>query len=310
MRRDAFWIFWPGRITVNKLIETLNISEWKPAAGPASAESWTAALEGGKVLYCPALRFPLSDAELRFLSPGILGDRAKSLAFDPASGLLKHARSDHAEIAAMMGRFAQSARDLVTGLLPHYSGQLRIGRTSFRPVGIEGRPTSIAKDDTLLHVDAFPASPVAGHRILRVFSNVNTKGHPRHWRLGEPFADVANRFYPKVRKPMPGSAWLLSRAGLTRGYRTHYDHAMLAIHDAMKRARHYQQNVRAIDVRFPPGSTWVVFTDMVSHAALSGQHLFEQTFYLPVSAMADQSKAPLRILESLAGRELVRPAAR
>jgi hypothetical protein len=84
---------------------------------------------------------------------------------------------------------------------------------------------------------------------------------------------------------------------------------MLGIHDAMKRATHYQHTVLYTDFDFPPGSTWIVYTDMVSHAALSGQHLFEQTFYLPVSAMADESKAPLRILESLAGRQLVPRAA-
>ena len=92
---------------------------------------------------------------------------------------------------------------------------------------------------------------------------------------------------------------------MTRGYRTAYDQAMLDIHDSTKRATDYQQSVPRLDFDFPTGSTWIVFTDAVSHAALSGQHLFEQTFYLPVSAMADESKAPLRILESLAGHALV-----
>jgi hypothetical protein len=103
---------------------------------------------------------------------------------------------------------------------------------------------------------------------------------------------------------MPGSAWALSAAGLTRGYRTEYDHTMLAIHDAMKRAKDYQRDVPKSEFHFPPGSTWVVFTDAVSHAALAGQHLIEQTFYLPVTAMLDQTKAPLRILERLASRAL------
>ena len=69
-----------------------------------------------------------------------------------------------------------------------------------------------------------------------MFSNVNRSGEPRHWRLGQPFADVAARFYPKLRKPLPGSARAMKALGLTRGYRTEYDHAMLSIHDAMKRA--------------------------------------------------------------------------
>ena len=52
------------------------------------------------------------------------------------------------------------------------------------------------------------------------------------------------------------------------------------------------------------GSTWIVQTDSVSHAALSGQSMFEQTFLLPVEGMLDPARSPLRILERLAGRRL------
>jgi hypothetical protein len=72
----------------------------------------------------------------------------------------------------------------------------------------------------------------------------------------------------------------------------------------MKRSKDYQRAAPQSEFHFPPGSTWIVFTDAVSHAALAGQHLFEQTFYLPVTAMLDQGKAPLRILERLAARAL------
>jgi hypothetical protein len=290
-------------------VETLDVALWQPAPGTFAPSNCIEALEDGKVLYCPQLGFALADSELRFLDPAVLGDKAKSLAFDAPSGVLKHARGDHAEITAMMRRYSESARTLICSLLPRYAAMLQTGRTSFRPVGISGRTTSLRKDDTLLHVDAFPTSPVGDRRILRVFTNVNLNGETRHWRLGEPFCDVAHRFYPKLRRPLPWAAYLLKYAGLTRDFRTRYDQAMLGLHDAMKRAAHYQHTVPYKDFNFPPGSTWIVFTDAVSHAALSGQHLFEQTFYLPVSAMADQSKAPLRILEALAGRRLVPRAA-
>jgi hypothetical protein len=48
----------------------------------------------------------------------------------------------------------------------------------------------------------------------------------------------------------------------------------------------------------------MVFTDVVSHAAMSGQYAFEQTFHLPVSVMRNPSRAPLRVLENLRRREL------
>jgi len=47
------------------------------------------------------------------------------------------------------------------------------------------------------------------------------------------------------------------------------------------------------------------FTDSVSHAAMSGQLVFEQTFYLPVRAMKNPERSPLRVLERLARRTLV-----
>jgi len=61
----------------------------------------------------------------------------------------------------------------------------------------------------------------------------------------------------------------------------------------MKSRDDYQREAVQNEFHFPPGSTWIVFTDQVSHAAMGGQHLFEQTFYLPVRAMADENEIPL-----------------
>jgi hypothetical protein len=58
-------------------------------------------------------------------------------------------------------------------------------------------------------------------------------------------------------------------------------------------------------VEFDAGATWFCFTDQVLHAALAGHAALEQTFYLPVEAMAAPSTSPLRVLEGLTGRALV-----
>ncbi len=42
------------------------------------------------------------------------------------------------------------------------------------------------------------------------------------------------------------------------------------------------------------------------HAVMSGQHAFEQTFHLPVSAQRWPETAPIYVLERLAGRTLAR----
>jgi len=78
----------------------------------------------------------------------------------------------------------------------------------------------------------------------------------------------------------------------------------LQIHDRMKFDRGYQLTVDKKELCFPAQSSWIVQTDHVSHAALSGQHLLEQTFYLPVNAMMDPGKSPLKVLEQLMGSKL------
>jgi len=43
----------------------------------------------------------------------------------------------------------------------------------------------------------------------------------------------------------------------------------------------------------------------VSHAATQGQYQLEQTFMLPVEAMLEPERSPLRVLERIKGRALV-----
>ena len=52
---------------------------------------------------------------------------------------------------------------------------------------------------------------------------------------------------------------------------------------------------------FSPQSTWLAFTDMVSHAVLSGQFALEQTFIISKSVLVLPDKAPVRVLERIAG---------
>jgi hypothetical protein len=109
-----------------------------------------------------------------------------------------------------VGRFSTSAAALVDRLFPTYHGGIVRARASFRPAEIAGRVTSWRKDDTRLHVDAFPATPSRGRRILRVFTNVNPEGKPRSWRIGDDFGAVARRFADRLQLPFPGTGVLLA----------------------------------------------------------------------------------------------------
>ena len=288
-------------------LTTLDIAQWHQPLAPAAAADATRELETGNVLFLPRLKFTLSDAEQRFLSPAWSDGKAKNVSYNPGAAAVRHtsaAGADRQQLAAMMARYAQQARELVLSVCPGYASQLRWGLGSYRPVEARGRESSRTKDDTRLHVDAFTSRPNQGQRILRVFCNVNPHGKPRVWELGEPFDAVAQRFRDRVAPQWPGSAWLLERLRITRGRRSAYDHIMLNLHDKAKLDDAYQQSAPRTHVEFPAQSTWIVLTDRVMHAALDGQFLLEQTFYLPVAAMQDESCAPLRILEQLYQRKL------
>jgi hypothetical protein len=205
----------------------------------------------------------------------------------------------------MIVRFAEQSEALALRLFPHYRGHLRRGNTSFRPTDVAGRVRSWRQDDTRLHVDAFPSNPMQGTRLLRVFSNVNPNGEPRRWRVGEPFEAHARRYLASIKPPLPGSAWLMERTGITKRRRTEYDHFMLQLHDRAKADAEFQRSSPQARVDFAPGTTWVCYSDQVLHAAMGGQHMFEQTFQLDAHDLADPASAPLAILERLAGRPLL-----
>ena len=287
------------------ILEPLNITSWQGPFSPEVVAQAADALETGKLLYAPHLPFELSEREQRFLSPNYLG-ASKNVSFRPHSGELRGADCqgpERDELMAMLRRYHNRASELLQAICPGYGDRLTPGFTSFRPAEIAGRTTSWRHDDTKLHVDAFPSRPMQGLRILRVFTNVNPL-MPRIWRVGEAFDQAAARFLPGIRRPLPGTSWMLEQLRIVKGRRTEYDHFMLGIHDRMKADQGYQAQVPQTKLSIPPGTTWACFTDSVSHAATSGQFAFEQTFYLPVSAMNDPELSPLRVLERLTGRAL------
>jgi hypothetical protein len=205
----------------------------------------------------------------------------------------------------MVKRYRECALGLITGLFPRYRAQLRVAQTSFRPNRVEGRETSWRKDDSRLHVDAFPSRPNHGERILRVFNNVNPAGEPRRWRVGERFDDVAARYLGQIGRPWPGSAALMHALHITKSRRSEYDHIMLQLHDRMKADQAYQADAPQLAFGFPPGSTWVCYSDQTPHAAMGGQYMFEQTLHLPVAGLYEPQRSPLKVLERMRGRSLV-----
>ena len=80
-----------------------------------------------------------------------------------------------------------------------------------------------------------------------------------------------------------------------------YDRFMLRFHDFLKEQADFQRNCRKVRVEFPPGSTWICFTDSVAHAVL---YALEQTFIIDLPGLVTPEKAPIRVLEKMAGKRL------
>ncbi len=287
------------------VLYTLPHNDWKTVSDKSAVQC----LEQGKVIYFPQLAFTLLDNEKKLLSAEYSQANIKNISFNPLTGKVKGLKQEnhsaHVAFEQLLNRYYQVTHQFIKTLLPTYTDSLQIGRTSYRPVEIQGRKApSYRKDDTRLHVDAFPANPNQGKRILRIFSNINPVGKARHWRIGTPFENVAAEFLPQVSHPSYLSRYFLKLLKITKSERTAYDSIMLNIHNRMKKSMDYQKSVAYAEIDFPADSTWIVYTDSVSHAALSGQYALEQTFYLPVTAMSNENLSPLRILEKMAGKKL------
>ena len=286
-------------------IVDIDIASWHPEVAPRDTERYARDLESGAVLVLPHLAFALSADEQRFLDVRWSDTRAKNISLEGTA--IKGARgeaADLAALAAMVTRFASDASALTAALFPRYAPHLKRARTSYRPHAAAGRAVSWRKDDTRLHVDAFPSRPNRGERILRVFCNVNPNGEDRVWRVGESFEAMARALLPRVRKMLPGEAAVLAALHVTKASRSEYDHLMLGLHDAAKADVGYQQRCVQREVRFAPGTTWICYSDQVMHAASSGQFMLEQTTHLPLSALYERSRSPLAVLERITGRPL------
>lgn len=271
---------------MNEFIHTLHKLD-DPSALPS--------LESGKVLHLPEHYYQSDCLNDALFSENILDGRHKNISYDIQKKRLGGIKNKDLEsqLQPLMEGYALYARELVARLCPMYSDKLVWGRTSYRPAEIKGRVSSKRKDDTRLHVDSFAASPVNGLRILRVFCNVNPWGKPRVWHLGEPFEEVMHQFADKIPKYNPFFAKLLKYFKATKTLRSPYDHYQLQLHDRMKLNDDYQRTVSKKKVEFSAQSTWLVFTDHVSHAALGGQFLLEQTFYLNADSMLEPALSPL-----------------
>jgi hypothetical protein len=270
-------------------------------------------LETGNVLVLPDEPLLLS-AEDRELIQGIRqsGGHHKNISYKPqqdkVSGLDKTAAPTRERLHAILRRYSESAIAGAARLLPRYCPRWSLDYASLRPIEEAGRKLPHKKRNDLLHTDAFPTRPTHGGLILRIFWNLHPS-RPRVWWTSDPFGSLAARYAEaaglgRIARHGRLANALLCRLGLPLAARSDYDQFMLAFHDYLKGNAEFQSNCPKYRLEFQPGAAWMAFTDVVPQAVESGQFAMEQTLIVPPDALAVPERAPIAILEKLAGRSL------
>ena len=298
-------------------VHEYGVKGWSGGIDPSErARYYCGELERGAVLFFPALPFDFTEAERNLLlSLRAKGSRFhKNISYRPGSDILRGLDDSEnlPQVHDIMRRYASEIRRSVAGLLTHYADTLQMDYASFRPLKEEGRNLPLNKRNDLLHVDSFPSRPTRGGRILRVFTNLNPE-RARVWMVAERFPKLAERCaeqaglssFTRQSRVLEGLKKGLTRLALPVPDRAPYDRFMLHFHDWLKENSEFQKQAEGKErLEFPPMATWLVFTDGVPHAALSGQFAIEQTFIIPLEALVTPEAAPIRVLERISGRTM------
>ena len=290
----------------------------------AASDEVCTRLESGDLLYFPENPAPLDEEDRRFLLGQKQVDASyhKNISYRPSQDRLKGV--DAADEAArtrthaVMRSYSQKAVAFVARFFPHYAKDWKVDFASFRPIEEHGRKVSHRSRNDLIHVDNFPSRPSHGDRLLRIFTNINPD-RPRVWVTSDPFERLAWQYGGKAGLPHPptplsrlkrGALRALSGVGLPVVDRPPYDQFMLRFHHFLKESGDFQRDCPKDRWEFPPNSSWMCFTDTTSHACLSGQYAMEQTFIVRRGSLTRPDKAPIAILERMAGFPLDYPRAK
>src|SRR5438309_442864 len=276
-------------------------------------------LEAGSILFFPRTPIEIPAEDLTFLlkQQQVESGFHKNIAYRPNDDRISGADSGTPEerrhLHKIMRGYSHQVVQFLTQFLAPYRSQWLLDYASFRPQAEESRNLAMRKRNDLMHTDAFPTRPTYGDRILRFFNNINPV-EPRRWVTGGAFAELAALYANRKGVPVPKrSASSLNKSiasvPLLRKLAPHlarspYDAFMMDFHNFLKENGDYQANHPKEHIDFPSGSSWMVYTDTVSHAVLSGRYALEQTLLVRHSAMVKPEVSPLGVLEQIAGTKL------
>jgi 3-deoxy-D-manno-oct-2-ulosonic acid (Kdo) hydroxylase len=273
-------------------------------------------LEVGHIVFLPhsPIEIPGEDREL------LLGRKQSSSAYhkniayrpveDRVTGLDRNEVREAEELRRILREYSRRSVEFLRTFLAPYAQNWKLEFASFRPIEEKGRQARVHARNDLLHFDSFPTRPTNGARILRFFTNINPAQN-RVWLTSQTFEAFGPRMVKagalttSLNNPLLQGIYSVARAlHLRKANSSPYDDLMHRCHNAMKENANFQENTPKNRWEFPPNSSWMVFTDCVSHAVLTGQYALEQTFLVPPSALVEPQRSPLAILESVTGRRL------
>jgi hypothetical protein len=305
------------------VLTTIDASRLESPPDPSIAE----ALETNHIVFFPDCPIRLPDAAtLEYLRTELpLRLKLKNISYHPEAGRVTGLDADPNTTARITSILKDHLAD-VSGFLRRHVGHLTtdwtIGTCSLRPIQERGRNLKPHASNELVHLDAGAYGATDGDRILRFFVNFNDH-EDRVWATKGPVQDIVSRFgYEaglldaegrlaiRLTKAAPDKAF----TGIVRGLSrlnplarvldsSPYDRAMRKLHNFMKDAPLFRVDQRGYEeIRFPPYSAWMVFTDSVSHASLSGQFALVTTIIVRREHMKYPEYAPFNVLSGLNDR--------
>lgn len=241
--------------------------------------------------------------------------KAKNVSYHPESGRLRGVKEQEGlrdVVLATLTAHGARVRAFLRECLPALTERWTVGTTSFRPIEERGRGLSAHASNELIHFDAGAYGATDGDRILRFFVNVNPD-EDRVWCTKGTFPEVFARYGAEAGVADAGSLErgpvgrlrgrllrVIAKAGLGEAVladSSPYDRLMRRFHNYMKDTPSFQERDETWrEIRFPPFSAWMVLTDMLSHASVSGQHALVDTFILRLAACRRPELAPINIL--------------
>jgi len=287
-----------------------------PESAVEQGRQLCAQLEEGNIVMLPQTPIFIPEEDRRLL----LGQKQASSAYrkniaylpsdDRVTGLDGAEHEEVDSLRRIMRDYSRRSAEFLNLFLPPYARKWKLDFASFRPIEEQGRLARLHARTDLLHFESFPARPTNGARILQLFTNINPVQN-RVWLTSQTFEAFGPRFARAAglislrHNLFKHSVGSVTRAlGLSEVERPPYDEFMYRCQNAMKKDARFQETSPKHRWEFPPNSTWLVFTDGVSHAVFSGQYALEQTFLIPQSALVEPQRSPLAILEKMAGRSL------